>query len=202
MNSSKIHSTTQAPAVEEKGDARVNEEQPELEDSDDKQEWLESLATGKNSMREPIADKPSTSSSRTSNPFTPNPIPSNISATSLPFPPSPSASTAKTSETENKEFHLTIDRSVLNHQAYIQRQHYYGGFRLDNKTIMAEDLEARVPMKGLMDCQIDKGEVPLRVRQKREHARGKQRKTLGEVWREAQLKQERGGEEEVGAKLN
>lgn len=67
---------------------------------------------------------------------------------------------------------------------------------------MAEDLEARVPMKGLMDCQIDKGEVPLRVRQKREHARGKQRKTLGEVWREAQLKQERGGEEEVGAKLN
>ncbi len=67
---------------------------------------------------------------------------------------------------------------------------------------MAEDLEARVPVKGLMDCQIDKGEVPLRVRQKRENARGKQRKTLGEVWREAKLKKERGGEEEVGAEFS
>ncbi len=52
---------------------------------------------------------------------------------------------------------------------------------------MAEDLELRVPVKGLADCQMEKGETPLRMRQRREVARGKQRKTLEEVWREAQL---------------
>lgn len=58
---------------------------------------------------------------------------------------------------------------------------------------MGEDLEARVPAKGLMDCQMDKGETPLRMRLRREE----RRKTLGELWREAQSKRDGSGEEGV-----
>lgn len=65
------------------------------------------------------------------------------------------------------EFQLTISRSHLNHQAYIERQAYYGSFTPDTRTIMAEDLESRVPLKGLADCKLGKEEVPLRIRQKR-----------------------------------
>ena len=54
---------------------------------------------------------------------------------------------------------------------------------------MAEDLEARVPVKGMMDCQIKKEEIPLRARLKRkEEEEGKEkRKTLMELWQEGEM---------------
>ena len=58
---------------------------------------------------------------------------------------------------------------------------------------MAEDLEERVPVKGMMDCQMKKEEVPLRVRLKRqddEEKSNNDRKTLMELWEEG--KNERG----------
>lgn len=64
---------------------------------------------------------------------------------------------------------------------------------MDDKNIMAEDLEARVPVKGLLDCHMDKGERPLRMRLRK----GERRKTLGELWREAQSKKESGVGKEV-----
>lgn len=82
----------------------------------------------------------------------------------------PSSSNAKPSphhELQHREFQLTISRSYLNHQAYIERQAYYGSFTPDMRSIMAEDLESRVPLKGLADCRLGKEEVPLRIRQKR-----------------------------------
>ncbi|KAL8944118.1 MAG: hypothetical protein Q9211_000709 [Gyalolechia sp. 1 TL-2023] len=66
-----------------------------------------------------------------------------------------------------KEFELTVFQSILNHQAHIERQAYYAGFNPDMKTIMAEDLKGRVPMDGLLDCSLNKPEVPLRVRLRR-----------------------------------
>lgn len=93
------------------------------------------------------------------------------------FPPptdhpiSPPISTPRASplesETELREFRLQISYSQGNHQEYIKRQAYYGGFKLDTSTIMAEDLEGRVPLEGMVDCAINKPEVPLWVRDMR-----------------------------------
>lgn len=66
-----------------------------------------------------------------------------------------------------KEFELNVMKSILNHQAYIERQAYYAGFNPDMRTIMAEDLKGRVPLEGLLDCSLTKPDVPLRVRLRR-----------------------------------
>lgn len=82
-------------------------------------------------------------------------------------PPSRNAQFYPHHELQQREFQLTISRSHLNHQAYIERQAYYGPFNPDLRSIMAEDLESRVPLWGLADCKLGKEEVPLRIRQKR-----------------------------------
>lgn len=80
-----------------------------------------------------------------------------------------------------KKFELTVAQSVFNHQAYIERQGYYAGFNPDMRTIMAADLKGRVPLEGLVDCRLNKGDVPLRQRLlKKERARSKP--TLRELW--------------------
>ena len=66
-----------------------------------------------------------------------------------------------------REFNLYVTPSNFNHQAYIERQGYYANFVPDRKTIMAQDLEGRVPLEGLFDCRINKQEVPLRMRNNR-----------------------------------
>ncbi len=174
----------------------------EAEDSDQKGEWLKPLQRGRSLMKEPGAGNMSlpgpnaspdglnarytqansipTSPPRTSKPFTSNPTPSSATPTSLPYPPTPASSSTKE---VSKEFHLTIERSVLNHHAYIQCQHYYGGFELDKTHMMVQDLAARVPVRGMEDCQLDKGEVPLRVRVKR-GGEAKGRETLRDLWNE------------------
>ena len=85
----------------------------------------------------------------------------------LPPPPPSNANAPPPHILRHREFQLTISRSHLNHQAYIERQAYYGSFNPDTRSIMAEDLESRVPLKGLADCKLGKEEVPLRIRQKR-----------------------------------
>lgn len=69
--------------------------------------------------------------------------------------------------TSQRDFELKITLSNMNHQVYIERQGYYGPFATNKKTIMAQDLDGRVPLKGLLDCRIGKPEVPLRIRIKR-----------------------------------
>ncbi|KAI4090511.1 MAG: hypothetical protein L6R37_007869 [Teloschistes peruensis] len=81
-----------------------------------------------------------------------------------------------------KEFELTIAQSVFNHQAYIERQGYYAGFNPDMKTIMAADLRGRVPLEGLADCRLSKGDVPLRQRLLRKERAARPRQTLREIW--------------------
>lgn len=89
------------------------------------------------------------------------------------------------SETEFREFRLQISYSQGNHQEYIKRQAYYGGFKVDTSSIMAEDLEGRVPLEGMVDCAINKPEVPLWVRDMR---RDKNEKvgmgSLRKIWEE------------------
>lgn len=104
-------------------------------------------------------------------------------------PISPPTSTPRISplesETELREFRLQISYSQGNHQEYIKRQAYYGGFKLDTSSIMAEDLEGRVPLEGMVDCAINKPEVPLWVRDMR---RDKNEKvgmgSLRKIWEE------------------
>ena len=136
--------------------------------------------------------------SKVPKPFTPNPTALKASSAELPTPLSSAHSTISTSSYPPHEIHLTVERSVLDHYAYIQRQHYYGGFKLDLSGMMGEDLEGRVPVAGMADCQLGKPEVPLRVRLKRRQEDGKRRWThLGSLWREG----ERAREREQGKKV-
>lgn len=66
--------------------------------------------------------------------------------------------------TKYREYKLEISPSNMNHRAYIARQLYYGPFQPDRKTIMAADLDGRVPLDGMLDCHMGKGERPLRER--------------------------------------
>lgn len=118
--------------------------------------------------------------------FTPNPTPLKTSVAELPNPPS-SPQQTPTSPDSPREFHLTIQRSLLNHQTYIERQHYYGGFQLDLKSLMGDDLRVRVPVAGMADCQLGKLEVPLRVRMKRRQEEAKTDwVSLGRLWEEGE----------------
>ncbi|KAA6415538.1 MAG: hypothetical protein FRX48_00254 [Lasallia pustulata] len=97
----------------------------------------------------------------------------------------------------HREFQLTISRSHLNHQAYIERQAYYGPFIPDMRSIMAEDLESRVPLKGMADCKLGKEEVPLRIRQRRKE-RDAERAWVGlkGLWEMGQREKQRLGSPE------
>ena len=70
----------------------------------------------------------------------------------------------------------------MNSQAYIERQGYYTDFVPDRKSIMAEDLEGRVPLEGLFDCRIKKEEVPLRIRNKRKEKGIREVFSLKALW--------------------
>ena len=64
---------------------------------------------------------------------------------------------------------------------------------------MGEDLEGRVPVAGMADCQLGKAEVPLRVRLKRRQEDGNRPWTsLGSLWREGERAREREQAEKVG----
>ena len=86
-----------------------------------------------------------------------------------------------------RRFRLRVEPSILNHQAQIQRQHYYSYFEPDTRSIMYSDLASRVPAVGMADCQADKGETPLRLRSKRTmedqtEKRGPWRESLASLW--------------------
>lgn len=92
------------------------------------------------------------------------PLPSTDSQAS---PSTSSAAASQPSAAPVREFKLWVTPSHMNHQAYIERQGYYTEFVPDRKTLMAQDLEERVPLAGMIDCRIDKTEVPLRIRNRR-----------------------------------
>ena len=130
--------------------------------------------------------------------FTPNPTPLKASSADLPNPPSGIQPTTASSYTP-REFHLVIERSFMNHHLYIQRQHYYAGFTLDLKGAMGDDLEGRVPVAGMADCQLGKPEVPLRIRMKQREKNDNMGWTsLGSLWEEGERARERKAAGEVG----
>ncbi|MCJ1350230.1 MAG: hypothetical protein MMC33_000211 [Icmadophila ericetorum] len=81
--------------------------------------------------------------------------------------PSATSSASEGLDSEHHQFQLYVSPSAMNHQAYIERQGYYGRFNVDGRSVIAEDLEPRVPLSGLIDLHISKEEVPLRIRMKR-----------------------------------
>ncbi|KAL8768053.1 MAG: hypothetical protein Q9209_005596 [Squamulea sp. 1 TL-2023] len=88
-----------------------------------------------------------------------------------------------------QEFQLTVVKSFFNHQAYIERQAYYAGFNPNMKTIMAGDLKGRVPSEGYLDCSLNKGDLPLRIRLKKKE-QNRSHISLMELWETG--KRERG----------
>lgn len=53
---------------------------------------------------------------------------------------------------------------------------------MDTSTIMAEDLQGRVPLEGMADCQLQKPEVALWVKDMKKYKLGKKRSTLRQMW--------------------
>ena len=102
-------------------------------------------------------------------------------------PPSASSKNLQNPTAPIKEFQLWVTPSHMNHQAYIERQGYYGEFVPNRKTIMAEDLEGRVPLEGLCDCRLKKEEVPLRVRNNRKAKGFPEPFSLRALWEKSQL---------------
>ena len=51
-------------------------------------------------------------------------------------------------------------------------------------TIMGQDLEGRIPVEGMADCQLGRGVTPLRMRMKRREGDARRVMSLGEMWRE------------------
>ena len=58
------------------------------------------------------------------------------------------------------------------------------------KTIMAEDLENRVPLAGMVDVSLSKEEVPLRIRIKRQEKQAQRIISLREMWEEGRRERE------------
>lgn len=122
-------------------------------------------------------------------------VPASDSPPTTDRPISPLSSTPQAdpleSETEYREFRIHISYSQGNHQEYIKRQAYYAGFKVDTSSIMAEDLEGRAPLEGMVDCAISKPEVPLWVRDMR---RDKNEKvgmgSLRKIWEEGRRRRE------------
>ena len=133
----------------------------------------------------------SSPSSHQTSQFTPNPVPvySPGESPEIPIPPKSHTFVERT-EPEFREFQLKISRSHHNHRAYIERQGYYGGFNPDRMSIMAEDLQNRVPMEAMVDCQLNKPEVPLWVKEMKADRVAKKRASLRQMWEEG--KRERG----------
>ena len=117
-----------------------------------------------------------TTYSRSSSPQSPSAI------QNLPRPP-PMLVPKPSLSLQQREFQLTISRSMLNHEAYIQRQGYYGPFNPDLRQLAVDDLAGRVPLKGMADCRLTKDEMPLRQRLKQKE-REKNRLTLRQMWEE------------------
>ena len=100
--------------------------------------------------------------------------------------PSNSSSSPQTSQPSRaplfKEFELKITPSRMKHQTYMERQGYYFQFTPDSRTIMAADLEGRVPLAGLTDCHVKKEEIHLRIRQDRARNGGPQPFSIRKLW--------------------
>ena len=118
----------------------------------------ESVPTGKQSSQKQLPPKGSLTDPAMS------PLPSTDNKAS---PSASSAAASQPTAASVKEFKLWVTPSHMNHQAYIERQGYYTEFVPDRKTLMAKDFEDRVPLAGMVECRIDKAEVPLRIRTRR-----------------------------------
>ena len=64
---------------------------------------------------------------------------------------------------------------------------------------MADDLKMRVPVLGMADCQLHKGEAPLRKRIKMRENIANGRKTLKELWEEGQRDRENRASEDTSS---
>lgn len=145
-------------------------------------------AVGKPIKENPLESVPTPSQPR---PFTPNSLPlySPSAPADLPVP-SPHQAHSFPTEPEFRAFCLKISRSLLDHQAYIERQGYYGRFNVDKMSMMAEDLQDRVPLEGMMDCQLRKPEVPLWVRDMKKDKVTRSRPSLRQMWEEGRRERE------------
>jgi len=80
-----------------------------------------------------------------------------------------------------REFNLTADISLMDHQSHVERQPYFWGFSTASKTFAEEDLAKSVPLKGMSAFAKSAPELPLRIVKKyAEEARS--RRTPRQLW--------------------
>ena len=80
-----------------------------------------------------------------------------------------------------KYFNFIFDFSKIYFQLVIRRQHYYSSFRPNTHDQMFQDLQTKVPVAAMADCQVGKGEVPLRLRIKELRAQELEKRGLWRV---------------------
>lgn len=98
-------------------------------------------------------------------------------------PSSPSQPDSAPIIPKTREFHLKVDKSFADHQAFIERQSYYWGFSRDQRSFSEEDLAKSVPLEGLATISATPHQLPNRIVKKglKEIA---SRKTLRQLWEE------------------
>ena len=154
-------------------------EKEEAEDGGEQQERRRetSIKTALRAAQEVSGDVPIYSPS--SSPPPPPPPKTGFPADFGVDPPDNSAGNLTVRKT--REFHLTADMSLMNHQDIIERAPFYGEFRLF-KTPMQDDLANLVPIPGLSEASIKLQTVPGRVLWARKKEEEK-RPTLTELWK-------------------
>lgn len=82
-----------------------------------------------------------------------------------------------------REFQISVDKSLMDHQGHVERQLYYWGYKRNTHSAAYTDLKKTVPMEGLSTIAVDAPEVPNRIVRKN-IAEVNARKTLRQLWEE------------------
>jgi hypothetical protein len=160
---------------------------PKTPSKDGIEEILRPRALGTRASTTSAPDDPFSAVNVPKNPLHPTPT----SPPPMPFAPSPST-TPRT--THNKYFQITIDRSRIIHQDFVERQPFWKQFN-PMKSMAQDDLSKKVPHLGLSDVSKrppNAHRTPNKVLKQMNYYTEKRMPSLLDMWEEG------GREKKVG----
>lgn len=105
----------------------------------------------------------------------------------MPFdPPSPPDTRAEQKADEDRIFQIITSPTRRNFRERIEVGQWHGPFKIDSKNVGQEDLQKRVPIRGLSCVEWNGPEKPLRIVKKERREFG-QRERLGVLWERGQV---------------
>lgn len=88
-----------------------------------------------------------------------------------------------------REFHMTADVSKADLLGRIRRQKYYWDYEVKKRSFSQEELAKRVPVEALSDTEVEPGQIPQRV-VNRKMMEVSQNQTLRQLWDEGRRPRE------------